>query len=1222
MSNVGDLFADIPNFFEANGLHTPSTATNSTTTPAPSTTEQDSPATTTAVGNSPTTTSSNSTTVSAPITTVTNGSSGGSSNNNNGSESNTSNSGAGKTNGLLVFDIGNSANMTIPTSEYLAMQNKISEQAVELAKQTREIRNLKKNVSNLKERVMATSTIKKRLDEFNNNLAQANREKDQALQEKAQATREKDQALQEKVQVIQEKAQLKLENTQLVQAQQQLNARVAETEKIRQELVAAKREISKANSRTNAKQQEVTETKGLLMKTRAEQDNLKRTLASQQAEIERLKQELGAAKVQNVQDQGLEARIEDLKSQLDDQSTEYEIERSAWEAKAEMAVKSEERVRQEAAQIKSDNERLQSELALAKTDAQRARQEMERAKADAERLQRELSEARKAAAAAIKVTSTPPPPSPAVTSTPETITTNNSQRSSVSTDVVSQIQDTLAMFAEASEKLKLLNVLGTAGCFSQERSGDSATVITSLQRRISELEKEKAALQEHISSSVIQGTAKPMSTRRRASVVSRTVAHATNVDYDTSDLPSSNTTEPAFPPTSESTTDVGSTEATTTTTVNSTTTALPTATAKPVRARATRKRKTRESEVDLASIHIRNISQISQENGLVTPADTTTPTPAATATVSPDMTPVSTLAAHKTPVAGSGTTPTGSNDVTDQRASKRPRGLAASPATPVAPMVASSHSSRDRVNGNSNASLLARTTPVDTISKLVAIMEQPPPQPKMVKLTVRLVTGKPDLLTKAILKRAKAIRPIVSQHRQAHPHSDLCEEERNIVMLVKAIQSKRPRLYEQVLIGLGKSLIHEMEGVTITRLEGTTVVARLTAALYKEAGDITRMRSIVYDILREYPPSSKLSFTLCEHIASIWPLVFQLDDVQEGDDGGAQVMLQTFQAVIKEAYDKHATDIRFFGYSTFVDKCEWPKLEEAPSCKDLAEYLMEVASTSVFRSRYGDPKDQDSSNGSMLQQQVIGTDFAFQLCKSLEVLLTQAYNATEVQQWFSTSQATSGDKAEEAGENASTSSSQLPSLYRMMLESERYPLAIPLVARVFGDRRFRKPSTMMEKQATATVNVAALCDLLCMILQSTATLPHQITAAMALLELLSSSSVSGGGIGGGGNMKRLQQLSDWYNALETEAERQAVPETLRVIVAKVGTRETQKEEKELAAVVADSSNHVEEEVMAATENVATNTMDAVTVTNEASEEEVSETMDTSDVCNPPQPKVV
>ncbi|KAF9975135.1 hypothetical protein BGZ73_001312 [Actinomortierella ambigua] len=1176
-----------------------------------------------------------------PATATANGNSGDHGTSTTGGATEASASGGGG--GLLGFDMAHATttSMTIPTSEYIAMQNKITEQAVEMAKQIREVRNLKKNVSNLKERVMATSTIKKRLDEYNANLAQVTREKDQAVQEKTLAVHERTQAIQERTQALQEKAHLKAEHAQLVQKHQQLSARVAEIDSVKQELALARREISKANSKANAKQQEVTETKGLLMKTRAEQDNLKRTLTTQLGEIERLKHELNTATTaaaaataqvdqaqqqqqqqQQVDQSQYEARIEELQSQLDDHSTEYEIERSAWEAKAELALKNEKVAQQEVTKIKAENEQLQREMALAKTETHRLRLDMTRQKAEMERIQKELAEARKTATAA-----TVAPVAPRPVSAPVLADTSVVARRPVVGDVVSQIQDTLAMFAEAGEKLKLLNVLGTAGCLGQSQgNGDSAAVITNLQNRVAELEKQKAALQEHIATTLVSSASRPQTTRRRRASTSK-AATTTDLTQEDPLMDSEPWAEqPDLPSTTEATTPATSVYASTpapATVVGpakpvrgtrSTASAAATTTAATAAASTTttttRKRKAKEPEVDLASMPIRNISETLQDRASRSATATATPTPAVLDASSTRIASAGSNNSRQINNNSNGATPidsiTGTPSSTpmcsteaalvspvDPRAPKRPRTIATGPVavTRVAAGVAKGSSS-----SLPSPTLSRNHKPMDAVSKLVALLEQSPSEPaqhvqgrandqarrhKMVKEAVKWTGGKPDGLTRAMLKRAKAIRPLVTQFRQqqqqqvSEPLLDsndpeqqlkqlLTEEEQVMVeLLVDGLASKRARLFEQVMVGLSKSLIHEMEGATVTRLEGTTVVARLVTAVCRRMGALSRMRTMVYDILREYPPSaSKVAVTLCEHVAAVWPMVFRLEDVQEGDDGGAQVMLQTFQAVVKQAYEKHASDIRFFGYSTFVEKCEWPKLEEVPSCKDLADYLMEVASTSVFHSRYAQGNHQP-------QQQALSADFAFQLGKSLEVLLTQAYNAAEIQQWFSTT----ADKPEDAeGKDGATPPPPRPSLFRMMLEEERYPLAIPLVTRVIGDRRFRKPKTTTAANTTeATTNVPALCDLLGMILQSTATLPHQITAAMGLLELLSSSSSSpstssststsspSGGSGGmSGNKERLQQLKDWYMGLESP-ERKAVPDMLRWVLARVQSKETPKE---------------------------------------------------------------
>ncbi|KAF9117194.1 hypothetical protein BGX27_000043 [Mortierella sp. AM989] len=282
-------------------------------------------------------------------------------------------------------------------------------------------------------------------------------------------------------------------------------------------------------------------------------------------------------------------------------------------------------------------------------------------------------------------------------------------------------------------------------------------------------------------------------------------------------------------------------------------------------------------------------------------------------------------------------------------------------------------------------------------------------------------------------------------------------------------------------------------------LTSLSVLARITTGVCRTQGDIERPRILAFDVLREVS-SPKTSLVLCEAIASIWPSVFVISS-GDGSDGLEQPIVKAYQAVLSTHQEaikgvvvwhtpEGCRDIVSFGFDTFVRKCNWPSLPKAPFIDELTEEMMEVVRAPDFMD---------------LCQKKPGYDFA--LRKALELLIVHGYD------W--------GELCENG---------LIPELSKMTIHGSLYTFALPLLASVTRETRFRSSESF---EPTDT-HIQPIRKLMEGILASEATLGHQTQSAMAIIDLSN------------GRQDHISMVKEWHSNLN-EMDKTQLPEVLREI---------------------------------------------------------------------------
>ncbi|KAG0004919.1 hypothetical protein BGZ79_007586 [Entomortierella chlamydospora] len=234
--------------------------------------------------------------------------------------------------------------------------------------------------------------------------------------------------------------------------------------------------------------------------------------------------------------------------------------------------------------------------------------------------------------------------------------------------------------------------------------------------------------------------------------------------------------------------------------------------------------------------------------------------------------------------------------------------------------------------------------------------------------------------------------------------------------------------------------------------------------------------------------SPKASLVLCEGIASIWPSVFVMPSDVEPDDLQRPI-LKAFQAVLSTHQEAIKNVEIPFGYDTFIQKCKWPSLADAPFVDELVEEMMNVVRAPEFM-------DVCSKKH--------GYNFA--LRKALELLIVHGFEWIEIYNQFIK-----------------------PELFKMMIDESLYAFALPLVAAITRETRY-KPSEASEPAD----DTSPIRELLEAILDSEATLSHQTQSVLAILELSN------------GREDQISMAKKWHSNLN-ESDRRQLPEVLHEI---------------------------------------------------------------------------
>ncbi|KAG0250441.1 hypothetical protein BG011_008348 [Mortierella polycephala] len=322
--------------------------------------------------------------------------------------------------------------------------------------------------------------------------------------------------------------------------------------------------------------------------------------------------------------------------------------------------------------------------------------------------------------------------------------------------------------------------------------------------------------------------------------------------------------------------------------------------------------------------------------------------------------------------------------------------------------------------------------------------------------------------------------------------ASLCPSEVYIVQLLCLVETRLPEMkivdtffhtmYDAILLA----------APTEDQLATASVLVRVVTGVCRALGDIQRPRILAYDLLREIS-KPKSSLVLCEAMASVWPLVFMVTGDITSEDP-QRYMLKAWQAVLGTLQEASKDDEVPFGFDTFTKKCGWPHLDDAPFVDELAAELMSIVRTPEFT-----------------QSCTTQPGYEFTFRKALELLFIHGYEWIEVYNDFIK-----------------------PELSKMMLDGCRYAFATPLVASV--TRETRSNASKTDENDKAVMDAAPIRLLLEAVLDSEATLNHQVQSALAIVVMSN------------GQGDQLEKVKQWYGNLK-EGEQNALPAPLQDVLA-------------------------------------------------------------------------
>ncbi|KAF9312559.1 hypothetical protein BG003_006145 [Podila horticola] len=270
-------------------------------------------------------------------------------------------------------------------------------------------------------------------------------------------------------------------------------------------------------------------------------------------------------------------------------------------------------------------------------------------------------------------------------------------------------------------------------------------------------------------------------------------------------------------------------------------------------------------------------------------------------------------------------------------------------------------------------------------------------------------------------------------------------------------------------------------------LAGTSILVRIITAVCRIKGERCFLPVLFYDLLHHYQ-DAKTCLTLCEAVASIWPAVvasYHDEALPEVSivSPPRRILISAFQAILATLQESAKDENLEFGYKTFIKKCRWPTLENAPFANELTEELMGLVIAPEFKAF------MESDPGLM-----------FNLQKALELLLIQTYDWIDVYNEF-----------------------LKPHLLKMMMDKDLARFAIPLVANVTQGHQATAAKTVASSSERAGSSLTAykmICQVLEQILASDAGVDHQCYSARALIVLANRDKAT------------LQKASSWYRGLD------------------------------------------------------------------------------------------
>ncbi|KAF9929873.1 hypothetical protein FBU30_001122 [Linnemannia zychae] len=315
--------------------------------------------------------------------------------------------------------------------------------------------------------------------------------------------------------------------------------------------------------------------------------------------------------------------------------------------------------------------------------------------------------------------------------------------------------------------------------------------------------------------------------------------------------------------------------------------------------------------------------------------------------------------------------------------------------------------------------------------------------------------------------------------------------ETNIALLMCLLDARFPEMdiiskffafaYESILHGAAKE----------DQLETISILLRILTAVQRAKGNPKPIQVLAYDLLRE-TTIPKVTLFLSESVASVWPSIFVIPAEAKDEEDPRRIMLTTFQAVL--GYLQAGTTEGTKNYfATFTKRCGWPVSDAAPYIDEIVKSLLETIFATNFTEKC---------------QTTPGLEFTIR--KALELLLVYGYDGEELY----------NDVLK-------------PTLFKLIVDPERYIFALPLVASVVREARC---DTLIPDESSETNKARRpVLQMLNAILKAEATLSHQAQSAVAIVAMSN------------GQRDQLDDVSKWYEGLKQE-ERQSMPQVLRDVL--------------------------------------------------------------------------
>ncbi|KAG0325552.1 hypothetical protein BGZ99_000536 [Dissophora globulifera] len=307
--------------------------------------------------------------------------------------------------------------------------------------------------------------------------------------------------------------------------------------------------------------------------------------------------------------------------------------------------------------------------------------------------------------------------------------------------------------------------------------------------------------------------------------------------------------------------------------------------------------------------------------------------------------------------------------------------------------------------------------------------------------------------------------------------SSLSRAEANMVQFLVVLQAYFPQMsiYNLFFVKMYNTILHD--AASDASLDITCILTRVLIGVCMTLEDLDRARILVFDLLREIPkPTTTL--VLCEAVASIWPAVFITDKSNLQPQDPRVFMTTAFQAIIANCQETVKNDIEVvpYGYDTFVERCKYPALDQAPYIDEVVTDMVALIRTPEFlemcRSKRG---------------------YRFTFGKALELLFVQGYEWNEFYNGYLRTE-----------------------LYPLMLDSERYAIVTPLVAAISQEAR----NGSAEAAALRASPIRQVLEKV--LVADDAAMTHKVESALAIAMMSN------------GDAARLENVRKWYRDLTEE----------------------------------------------------------------------------------------